>query len=58
MNFRNLIERRLKDETYLFTNGETKRTIVNRLMPAFEDDYKRRYDCTKRCWHRIRIPGL
>jgi len=58
INFRNLLEKRLENETYLFTNGETKGTIVNRLIPAFENDYKRRLDSTKRCRHRIHIPGL
>ena len=58
-NFKDLLQERLKHEYYLFHNGETKESIVNRLIPKFEDEYKRRIDVTGRCGrHRIYISGL
>jgi hypothetical protein len=57
-NFKKLLEDRLQHETNLFRNGETKESIVNRLIPKFEDDLKRRIDVTKRCSSRIHIANL
>ena len=57
-NYRNLLERRIEHEHYLFTNGETKESIVNRLIPTFEDDFKRRIDVTKPCGTKIYIANL
>ena len=51
------MERRLRDEENLFVT-ETLESVVNRLIPKFEDDYKRRIDATKRCGHRIYIANL
>lgn len=49
---------RLQDEDYLFKNGDTLESIVNRLIPDFENEYKRRVNVTKRCGHRVYIAGL
>jgi len=50
--------RRLQDEVYLFQNGETLESIVNRLIPRFENEYKRNTDVTGRCGNRVYIAGL
>ncbi|TAQ88600.1 hypothetical protein B7494_g3060 [Chlorociboria aeruginascens] len=48
-NYRAMLLRRLQDETYLTHNGESMGAIVNRLIPAFENDIKRNVDMTKEC---------
>lgn len=57
-NFREVLEERLKHESYLFRNGETRESIVGRLIPNFEDEYKRRIDIAAPCRHNIHIAGL
>ena len=57
-NFREVLEERLKHESYLFRNGETKESVVGRLIPDFENEYKRRIDVTGPCKHNIHIAGL
>jgi len=57
-NFKNLLENRLRQESYLFQNGETLESIVNRLIPQFEDVIKRRVDVTRPCGDKIYVARL
>ncbi|PQE30977.1 hypothetical protein CJF32_00007970 [Rutstroemia sp. NJR-2017a WRK4] len=57
-NYRTMLHDRLQDEHYLLKNGETLDSIVNRLIPDFENEYKRRVNVMKRCGHRVYIAGL
>lgn len=57
-NYRDMLLNRLQDEDYLLNNGETLDAIVNRLIPDFENEYKRRVNVMKRIGHRVYIAGL
>ncbi|TGO62414.1 hypothetical protein BOTNAR_0114g00130 [Botryotinia narcissicola] len=57
-NYKDMLLDRLQDEDYLFKNGDTLESIVNRLIPDFENEYKRRVNVMKRCGHRVYIAGL
>ncbi|PQE05216.1 Hsp70 family protein [Rutstroemia sp. NJR-2017a BBW] len=57
-NYRTMLHNRLQDEHYLLKNGETLDSIVNRLIPDFENEYKRRVNVVKPCGHRVYIAGL
>ncbi|RAL67075.1 hypothetical protein DID88_007855 [Monilinia fructigena] len=52
------VTHRLQDEDYLLKNGETLEAIVNRLIPDFENEYKRQVNVMKRVGHRFYIAGL
>ncbi|KAK6602224.1 hsp70 protein-like protein [Botrytis cinerea] len=56
--YRDMLLNRLQDEDYLFKNGDTLESIVNRLIPDFENEYKRRVNVMARCGHRVYIAGL
>ncbi|KAG4032827.1 hypothetical protein MFRU_006g02900 [Monilinia fructicola] len=56
--YKDMLLSRLQDEDYLLKNGETLEAIVNRLIPDFENEYKRRVNVTKRVGHRVYIAGL
>ncbi|TGO49691.1 hypothetical protein BCON_0203g00020 [Botryotinia convoluta] len=56
--YRDMLLNRFQDEDYLFKNGDTLESIVNRLIPDFENEYKRRVNVMKRCGHRVYIAGL
>ncbi|KAF7891902.1 hypothetical protein EAF00_008204 [Botryotinia globosa] len=56
--YKDMLLNRLQDEDYLFKNGDTLESIVNRLIPDFENVYKRRVDVTESCGHRVYIAGL
>lgn len=58
-----MVLERLQDEKYpldMWPAGETLDSIVNRLIPNFDDDFKRRKDVTMPFGLRTRIhlPGL
>ncbi|KAI9640157.1 hypothetical protein NHQ30_011394 [Ciborinia camelliae] len=62
-NYKKMLLHRLRDETYLLDMrpaGESLESIVNRLVPKFEDDFKRRKDVTASFGLRTRLhlPGL
>ncbi|TGO36697.1 hypothetical protein BHYA_0117g00210 [Botrytis hyacinthi] len=57
-NYKDMLLNRLQDEHYLFKNSDTLESIVNRLIPDFENEYKRRVNVMKRCGHRVYIAGL
>ncbi|KUJ10098.1 uncharacterized protein LY89DRAFT_675587 [Mollisia scopiformis] len=50
--------KRLANEDYLDTNGETRESIVRHLVPNFENHDKRSKDISRRPCSRIKIPGL
>ncbi|KAI9650554.1 hypothetical protein NHQ30_000571 [Ciborinia camelliae] len=56
--YKDMLLNRLQDENYLLKNGETLEAIVNRLIPDFENEYKRRVNVMKRIGHRVYIAGL
>ncbi|KAJ8062988.1 hypothetical protein OCU04_008233 [Sclerotinia nivalis] len=56
--YKDMLLNRLQDEDYLLKNGETLEAIVNRLIPDFENEYKRRVNVMKRPGHRVYIAGL
>ncbi|QSZ36109.1 hypothetical protein DSL72_007234 [Monilinia vaccinii-corymbosi] len=57
--YKDMLLNRLQDEHYLLKNGETLEEIVNRLIPNFENEYKRRVNVMKRIsGHGVYIAGL
>ncbi|APA08662.1 hypothetical protein sscle_04g034320 [Sclerotinia sclerotiorum 1980 UF-70] len=56
--YKDMLLNRLQDEDYLLKNGETLEAIVNRLIPDFENEYKRRVNVMKLPGHRVYIAGL
>ncbi|KAB8293932.1 hypothetical protein EYC80_009405 [Monilinia laxa] len=56
--YKDMLFNRLQDEDYLLKNGETLEAIVNRLIPDFENEYKRRVNVMNRVGHRVYIAGL
>jgi hypothetical protein len=57
-NFAKRLLWRLLDEEYLDSNGETRETIVNRLISDFERYHKRERDILKESSSKLRVPGL
>ncbi|KAF7955544.1 hypothetical protein EAE96_004470 [Botrytis aclada] len=62
-NWKNMLLTRLKNESYLldmWPADESLESIVNRFIPNFENDYKRRKDVTSifGLKTRIHLPGL
>jgi hypothetical protein len=57
-NYKKHLLCRLRDEHHLEKTGESRESIVNYLIPAFENTDKRKKDVTKRPAGRLRIPGL
>ncbi|KAJ8069522.1 hypothetical protein OCU04_003173 [Sclerotinia nivalis] len=62
-NYRKMLLDRLQDEHYLldiWPAGESLESIVNRFIPNFEDDFKRRKDVTALFGlkTRLHLPGL
>ncbi|ESZ94881.1 hypothetical protein SBOR_4757 [Sclerotinia borealis F-4128] len=62
-NYKQMLLDRLQDETYLLDNlpaGESLESIVNRFIPTFENDFKRRKDVTASfsLKTRLYLPGL
>ncbi|EDN99546.1 hypothetical protein SS1G_02400 [Sclerotinia sclerotiorum 1980 UF-70] len=51
--YKDMLLNRLQDEDYLLKNGETLEAIVNRLIPDFENEYKRRVNVMKLPGHRV-----
>ncbi|KAF7922130.1 uncharacterized protein EAE98_008341 [Botrytis deweyae] len=62
-NWKNMLLNKLKDESYLldmWPAGESLESIVNRFIPNFENDHKRRKDITSvfGLKTRLHLPGL
>ncbi|KAF7929793.1 hypothetical protein EAE99_004697 [Botrytis elliptica] len=62
-NWKNMLLNKLKDESYLldmWPAGESLESIVNRFIPNFENDHKRRKDVTSvfGLKTRLHLPGL
>ncbi|KAF7900126.1 hypothetical protein EAF00_004462 [Botryotinia globosa] len=62
-NWKNMLLNKLKDEIYLldmWPAGESLESIVNRFIPNFENDHKRRKDVTSLFGlkTRLHLPGL
>ncbi|KAF7862502.1 hypothetical protein EAF04_007375 [Stromatinia cepivora] len=62
-NYKKMLLDRLQDEHYLFDmwpTGESLESIVNRFIPNFEDNFKRRKDVTSLFGlkTRLHLPGL
>lgn len=49
---------RLADEHYLDSNGDDRMSMVNGLVPHFEDYEKRNKDISRMPSSRVKIPGL
>lgn len=60
-NFSNLVADRLASEDYLWMNGDSLTSIVDRLIPKFESSHKRMFNIVKTPptpAHGIAITGL